>query len=87
MSETINTQKKSQKSSSTISKRARKPKIEKIEEEQKVETNLKKPEVLSKWIIDEVNATKTCEICGAVMRGWAFREKFNFCPMCGNRAV
>lgn len=39
--------------------------------------------ISSKWVKDEVQATKTCEACGAVMRGWAYREKFLYCPMCG----
>ena len=40
-----------------------------------------------KWIRDELNATKTCEMCGGVMRGWAYREVFNYCPKCGNRMI
>ena len=36
-----------------------------------------------KWIIDKINFTKTCEACGAVMKGWAYREKFYYCPICG----
>ena len=36
------------------------------------------------WIMDEANFAKTCEKCGAVIRGaWAFREKFDYCPKCG----
>lgn len=36
-----------------------------------------------KWIKDMAVGTKKCENCGAVMRGWAFREPFNYCPRCG----
>ena len=40
-----------------------------------------------KWIKDEINGTKTCENCGSTMRGWAYREIFNYCPKCGARAI
>lgn len=40
----------------------------------------------TKWIKDEAIGTKQCESCGAVMRGWAFREPFQFCPKCGAMA-
>ncbi len=48
---------------------------------------LKKPEQIYKWIRNEALGNKTCEACGAIMRGWAYREVFNYCPKCGNRVV
>ena len=54
--------------------------------EEVVDTKASKASNVTKWIKDEALATKTCEACGAVMRGWAFREKFAFCPMCGAKA-
>ena len=39
----------------------------------------------TKWIVKS-NGTKICEACGAVMMGWAFREKLNYCPKCGAKA-
>ena len=41
------------------------------------------PKEYSKWLKDEQKWQKTCEKCGAVMRGWAYRENFKYCPMCG----
>lgn len=58
---------------------------EPITEAVKVEKKAKAPKA-TKWIIDDSKATKTCESCGAVMRGWAFREDFKYCPICGAKA-
>ena len=49
--------------------------------------NFIQPVSTSRWIRDTINATKTCEACGSVMRGWAYRETFNFCPKCGKRTA
>ena len=54
--------------------------------EEVIDTKASKASNVTKWIKDEALATKTCEACGAVMHGWAFREKFAFCPMCGAKA-
>lgn len=40
----------------------------------------------TKWIRNDTEGTKMCDACGAVMRGWAFREPFQFCPKCGAMA-
>ena len=40
----------------------------------------------TKWIKNQYDFTKTCESCGAVMRGWAYREPFKYCPKCGAMA-
>lgn len=50
-----------------------------------VEKPVSKPkkEKTSKWVKNEAVGTKACEACGAVMRGWAFREDFQYCPKCG----
>ena len=38
-----------------------------------------------KWIDNNVDGVKTCEACGAEMRGWAYRQNFIYCPMCGEK--
>lgn len=40
----------------------------------------------TKWIPNKIEGTKMCESCGAVMRGWAYREPFKYCPKCGAMA-
>ena len=40
----------------------------------------------TKWIRNEAEGTKKCDACGAVMRGWAYREPFKYCPKCGAMA-
>ena len=40
----------------------------------------------TKWIVNEAEGSKKCEACGAVMRGWAYRELFDYCPKCGKKA-
>ena len=40
----------------------------------------------TKWIKNLIDGTKKCESCGAVMRGWAYREPFAYCPKCGAMA-
>ena len=40
----------------------------------------------TKWIRNEAEGTKKCDACGAVMRGWAYREPFQYCPKCGAMA-
>ena len=37
------------------------------------------------WVNNVYEFTKTCEKCGAVMRGWAYRQDFPYCPMCGTK--
>lgn len=37
----------------------------------------------TKWIRNQAEGTKQCDACGAVMRGWAYREPFKYCPKCG----
>ena len=39
----------------------------------------------TRWILN-ANHTKTCEACGETMFGWAYREKFAYCPKCGAKA-
>ena len=87
MNEKENLQKSSQTGSSNTIKKGRKPKAEKMEaeknlEEEKIEEKAVKES--HKWIVDRVAFTKTCDGCGAVMRGWAYRETFKYCPMCGS---
>jgi len=59
--------------------------IEKLE----IDADEKAPKVEKaealKWIVDTVQFTKTCAKCGATMRGWAYREKFDYCPKCGTK--
>lgn len=88
MKENENLQKDSQESLLSTSKRGRKPKVEKMEVEKNVEEVAVKEEKATQngttWIknVD----TKVCEACGAIMRGWAFREPFAYCPKCGAKA-
>lgn len=39
------------------------------------------------WVIDNATTTKKCSACEAIMRGWAHREVFNYCPKCGAKAT
>ena len=93
MSENENLQNDLQKSSQELpKKRGRKQKTETmldtmLETDQKVESEIVVPEKLGHWINDDAVGTKTCDVCDAVMRGWAYRELFNFCPKCGTRMV
>ena len=45
----------------------------------------KKEPIDYKWEKNEFEATKKCQKCGAVMRGWAYRQEFKYCPMCGEK--
>ena len=45
----------------------------------------KKP--IKAWLVDEYKATKKCPDCGAEMHGWAFRQKFVYCPFCGTELM
>lgn len=48
------------------------------------EINVKtEPPKQMKWIKNQAEATKQCDACGAFMRGWAYREPFQYCPKCG----
>ena len=61
--------------------------MEKIDVEEKkaeiVEEETKYIKNTAEWIVTA--DAKKCSICGAEMRGWAFRQNFNYCPMCGMR--
>ena len=47
-----------------------------------VEENAKQNDMVEyKWIVD--GETKVCEYCGSVLRGWAARQSFIYCPICG----
>lgn len=51
-----------------------------------IEQNVKTEEIVHyKWIDNRAEGIKTCEKCGAAMRGWAYREKFDYCPKCGEK--
>ena len=39
--------------------------------------------VKTKWIVIEDTATKKCSACNGELRGWAYHQKFKFCPFCG----
>lgn len=57
--------------------------IEKNAPEKEVSEKAKK----AKWLIDAVKSEKKCDACGAIMHGWAYRQQFNYCPMCGASMV
>lgn len=69
----------------------RKKRTPKVKAETPVEetgkSNIVVPEKLAHWIMDEASASKKCDACGAVMKGWAYRELFLYCPKCGTRTV
>ena len=69
--------------------------MEKMEVEQKfdeapVEKTVKagEPDTGSEmeWICDVSAQTKTCSACKSIMRQWAYREPFKYCPKCGKIA-
>lgn len=60
--------------------------VEKPVKEKKVEKVVEPVKIETKWVVNP-DFTKTCEACGAVMRGWACRENFLYCPMCGAKVV
>ena len=63
---------------SELPKRGRKKATEKIEIDSPV---AEEAQIIGKWL--PKGSDKECSICHAVMMGWASREKFNYCPMCG----
>ena len=42
-----------------------------------------KKENTATWLIDTGKGEKKCSACGAIMHGWAYREKLDYCPKCG----
>lgn len=84
MKENENMQDKLQENSSNTVKKGRK-RVEKIEVTEEKEVVKEAPKT-TRWIMNP-NHTKTCEACGAIMFGWAFREPFEYCPKCGAKAV
>lgn len=88
MSANKQSQRSSQTSSRNNSKREPKPMEQKktipdVAETKPENSNSLRP---THWIINQADGTKQCESCGAVMRGWAYREPFDYCPKCGKRA-
>lgn len=73
-----------------MSRKGRKAKAVKMEAElkaeavpEKIEEKVEEKKFKHKWLDDKFAGIKTCDACGAQMRGWAYREKFKYCPMCG----
>lgn len=59
-----------------------------IEEQPKEEPVKKAKSARSmEWVIDKKTGAKQCSACEAIMRGWAHREVFNYCPKCGAKAT
>lgn len=89
MKENENMQNSLQENSLSTSKKGRKRvekiEVEKIEVAEEVKEVKKEAPKSTRWIMNP-NHTKTCEACGAIMFGWAFREPFEYCPKCGAKA-
>lgn len=58
---------------------------EKVLQEPEKQEPKKKPEKqkINRWIDNEAKGVKTCPDCGGEIMGWAYRQNFHYCPLCG----